>query len=189
MYKWYYKLENGLTMDIITFRQRLKEIVGIIRGYGDRLLGDLTPDELTWIPEGTRGRTIQSYLRHIINAEVYWLKNLGDNSFDYSARETSFSDLMEVYHQLERHLVQLIENASTDDLTILTPVFQEKIQKQKGTLAWAVGRTSLHAIHHFAQISYIRYSLENPPSDDPITWGNAIDAIVFLFGTCGCNKD
>ncbi len=167
-------------MDNITFQQRLKEIVGIIRGYGDRLLEGLTPEELTWIPEGTRGRTIQSYLRHIINAEVYWLKNLGDNSVDYFQRETSFNDLMEGYHQLERHLVQSIENASTDDLTIRTPVFQEKIQKQKGTLAWMVKRTSLHSIHHFAQVAHIRYSLEKPPSAEPITWGEVMDSFIFL---------
>jgi uncharacterized damage-inducible protein DinB len=172
-------------MTDIAFRQSLKEIVGTIREYGNRLLGGLTPNELSWIPEGTRGRTIQSYLRHIINAEVYWLKNLGDNSFEYFQRATSFNDLLEAYNQLGRHIAQLIENSSNDDLTIRTPVFEEKIQKEKGTLAWTVGRTSLHAIHHFAQVSYIRYSLENPPSEGPITWGNVIDAIVFLFNANG----
>ncbi len=163
----------------ITFQQRLKEIVGIIREYGNHMLDGLTSDELTWRPEGTRARTIQSYLRHIINAEIYWLKTFDDETFDYLQKNASFDELMDIYHQLEAHIVQSIEKASLDELIHRVPIFQEKELQQKGTLAWMVERTTLHAIHHFGQVAHIRYSLENPPSVKP-TWGEVMDTFIFL---------
>ncbi len=162
-----------------TFQQRLKEIVVIIRKYGYQMLEGLTSDELTWRPDGTRARTIQSYLRHIINAEIYWLKTLDDETFDFLPSDASFDELMEAYQQLEGHIVQSIDKASPDDLIPRVPLFQEKELHQKGSLAWMVERTSLHAIHHFGEVAHIRYSLETPPSIKP-TWGNVMDSIIFL---------
>ncbi len=162
-----------------TFQQRLKEIVGMIRKYGYQMLEGLTSDELTWRPDGTRARTIQSYLGHIINAEIYWLKTLDDEKFDYLPKDASFEELMDIYHQLEGHIVQSIEKASPGDLILLAPIFQEKQLRQKGSLAWMVERTSLHAIHHFGQVAHIRYSLENPPSIKP-RWGKVMDTFIFL---------
>lgn len=171
-------------MSSSSYQQRLREIVSTIRAYGYRLLEGLTSDEIIWRPEGTRARTIHSYLRHIANAEIYWLKNLDDESFDYLSKDALFEEIMERYKQLESHLTQLISNATNDDLLLRTPIFKENKLQQKGTLAWMVERTSLHAVHHFAQIAHIRYCLENPPpTSEPISWGKTIDALIFLSDT------
>ncbi len=163
-----------------TYQKRLEEIVGTIRAYGDQLLEGLTLDEITWRPERTRARTIQSYLRHIVNAEIYWLKTLGDEMFDYLSKNTSFNKIRDIYKKLEGHLTQLIANAKNTDLILRTPIFKENKLQQKGTLAWMVERTSLHAIHHFAQVAHIRYSLERPPEIKLIAWGKVMDSLILL---------
>ena len=162
-----------------SFQQRLKEIVGMIRNYGSQMLEGLTSEELTWCPDGTQARTIQSYFRHIINAEIYWLKTLDDETFDYLPENASFDELMDIYLQLKDHIIQAIEKASADDLIPRVPIFQEKELRQKGSLSWMIERTSLHAIHHFGQVAHIRYSLEKPPSITP-RWGNVMDTFIFL---------
>ncbi|MHA2225406.1 MAG: DinB family protein [Candidatus Hodarchaeales archaeon] len=167
-------------MENNSYQGRLVAIINIIREYGHRILEGLTKEELLWRPEGTKARTIQSYFRHIINAEIYWLKKLDDEKFFFMQKDTSFNDLLSVYGQIEHYLIQLIEKISEDDLVPKKPVFKGKEQQQKGNLTWMVERTSLHAIHHFGQISHIRYCLENPPPDSPPTWGQVIDSLVFL---------
>ncbi|UCG02951.1 MAG: DinB family protein [Candidatus Heimdallarchaeota archaeon] len=167
-------------MENTTYQQRLKELVQIIRTYGYRQLEGLTLDELTWRPEGTRARTIQSYLRHIVNAEVYWLKTLGDDTFDYLFKEASFTEIMDRYKQLEVHITGLIDIAAKDEIIPRKPAFKEDNLQKPGTLAWMVERTSLHAIHHFAQVAYIRYSLEKPPSSESIKWGEVMDFFIML---------
>lgn len=167
-------------MNITTYQQRLKDVIRIIRTFGYRQLEGLTSDEYTWRPEGTRARTIQSYLRHIVHAEIYWLKTLGDETFDYLSKEASFLEIMNRYKQLEGYLTGLVAIASKEDLIPRIPIFKEKKLQKKGTLAWMVERTSLHAIHHFAQVSYIRYSLEKPPSSESIKWGEVMDSFIML---------
>ncbi|MFX0014338.1 MAG: DinB family protein [Promethearchaeota archaeon] len=167
-------------MNSNTYRQRLKKIVGIIRAYGYRMFDGLTSEELLWRPEETQAQTIQSYLRHIVNAEIYWLKTLDDNTFVYLGKDASFEEIMMKYKQLENHLVHSIIHASKDDLLLRKPVFKEKELQEKGTLAWMVERTSLHAIHHLGQVAHIRYSLEKPPPTEPIPWGEVMDSLIFL---------
>ncbi|MHA2296596.1 MAG: DinB family protein [Candidatus Hodarchaeales archaeon] len=174
-------------MDYDTRRQKLVELVQIERAHGYRMLEGLTPDQLIWRPEGTRARTIHSYFRHVINAEIYWLKKLGDTKFDYFPREASFDDLMDNYKQLGKHIIDLIDNLSEEELIPRAPDYKGEELQQKHNVAWIVWRTSLHAIHHYGQIAHIRYSIENPPSEDPVktpfidknvTWGNAVDVFI-----------
>lgn len=158
------------------FRNQLKMLVENIRAYGMRMQEGLAPTELVWYPEGTRGRTISSYLRHIINAELYWLKQLGyKESPDYLQKESSNDELMKNYRNLSSFICNLIENASEEDLI-------PQATREKRTLAWMVWRTSLHAIHHFAQVAYIRYALENPPDAESVnaSWGKTMDTLIFL---------
>ncbi|MFX0173914.1 MAG: DinB family protein [Candidatus Hodarchaeota archaeon] len=158
------------------FRNQLIELVNHIRAYGMRMLEGLSANEMAWFPEGTRGRTISSYLRHIINAELYWLKQLGYQEIpDYLPKESSNDELMKNYRSLSTFICDLIGNASEEDLI-------PHISPEKRTLAWMVWRTSLHAIHHFAQVAYIRYTIENPPNAKSIdsSWGDTIDILVFL---------
>ncbi len=164
------------------FTDRLKGMISMLRQYGNYLLDGLTPDELLWRPEGTRGRTIQSYFRHLINAEIYWLKNLDDHTFDYLPKEVEFSELLTTYNSLESHLAQSLDNSKEEQLKVKVPLFEDDKLQKKGTLAWMIMRTSLHAIHHFGQISHIRYSIENPPlkNSDVPTWGKIMDTFSFL---------
>lgn len=165
-----------------TFKDRLKEIIPLIRDYACHMLSELSTSELLWRPDGTKGRTIQSYFRHMINAEIYWLKSLEDHFFDYLPKEAEFSELLTTYNNLESHLAQSLDNSTEEQLKVRVPFFEDDILQKKGTLAWMIMRTSLHAIHHFGQISHIRYSIENPPLKNPDvpTWGKIMDTFSFL---------
>ncbi len=173
-----------------TTKKRLKELVELIRAYGNRMLEGLTEEQIQWTPEGTKGRSISSYLRHLLNSETYWYNIMGDDSFKYFGKNVSFKEMVDNFQKHREMIKNLIEKAGIDDLNIQNPVFEDgNYQKliQKGTIAWAIWRTSMHAVHHFGQCAYIRYSLGNPPSEklpgvenksDP--WGYVMDKIVFL---------
>ena len=170
-----------------TTKDELKEVVQTIRLYGNRMLEGLKESEVIWVPENTKGRSIVSYLRHLLNSEAYWYKMIKDESFEYFSKEIGFNDLVYSFKKHESNILELIDNAEDDDLYLRTPEWEsENYQKLKrrGTLAWKIYRTSMHAIHHFGQIAYIRFSLENPPADkidghsDP--WGYIMDKLVFL---------
>jgi uncharacterized damage-inducible protein DinB len=168
-------------------KNELTEVVKTIRLYGNRMLEGLKESEVIWVPENTKGRSIESYLRHLLNSEAYWYKMIKDESFDYVSKDLVFNDLVKKFKKHEPMILELIENAEDEDLNLRTPEWEgENYQKLKrrGTLAWKIYRTSMHAIHHFGQIAYIRFSLENPPADkinghsDP--WGYIMDKLIFL---------
>jgi hypothetical protein len=170
-----------------TTKKELTEVVKTIRNYGNRILEGLKEKEATWIPENTKGRSIESYLRHLLNSEAYWYKMIRDESFEYFSREIGFDDLVNGFKKHESRILELIDKADDDDLNLRIPEWEgENYQKlrRRGTLAWKIYRTSMHAVHHFGQIAYIRFSLENPPADkidghsDP--WGYIMDHLVFL---------
>jgi len=165
-----------------TFKDRLKEIIPLIRIYANHMLSELSTSEILWRPDGTKGRTIQSYFRHMINAEIYWLKSLDDHTFEYLSKESDFNELKKNYKKLEGHLTNSVAKSSEEQLIVRVPVFEGEELKKKGTLAWMIMRTSLHAIHHLGQISHIRYSLENPPKKNPDvpTWSTIMDNFSFL---------
>ncbi|MFX1376807.1 MAG: DinB family protein [Promethearchaeota archaeon] len=170
-----------------TTKKELTEIVKTIRLYGNRMLEGLNDYEVTWIPENTKGRSIKSYLRHLLNAEAYWYNMIEDKSFEYFSKEFGFNELFSNFKKHESKILKLIENADDDDLNLRLPEWEGKSYqklKRRGTLAWKIYRTTMHAIHHFGHIAYIRFSLENPPSDkidghsDP--WGYVMDQLIFL---------
>jgi uncharacterized damage-inducible protein DinB len=158
-------------------RERLKELVTTLRTYGRKMLNGLTSSESSWVPEGTKGRSIKSYLRHIVNAELYWLNHLGYDTPDYLSREMSFNEILENYNQCELLIKNYLDQATVEELKPRTPS-----DSGGATIAWAVWRTSLHSIHHFAQIAYLRYTLENPPDPKSVDaqWGEIMDKIIFL---------
>jgi uncharacterized damage-inducible protein DinB len=170
-----------------TTKKELTEAVKTIRLYGNRMLEGLKESEVIWVPKNTKGRSIMSYLRHLLNSEAYWYKMIKDESFEYFSKEMSFDYLFNSFRNHESKILDLIENAEDDDLNLRTPEWEggnyQKL-KRRGTLAWKIYRTSMHAIHHFGQIAYIRFSMENPPADkidghsDP--WGYIMDKLVFL---------
>jgi hypothetical protein len=170
-----------------TTKKELKEVVKTIRLYGNRMLEGLKEKETKWIPENTKGRSIESYLRHLLNAEAYWYNMIKDKSFGYYSKDVGFNDLLSSFKKHEATILALIENAEDDDLNLRTPEWEgENYQKLKrrGTLSWKIYRTSMHAIHHFGQIAYVRFSLENPPAGNidgiPDPWGYIMDKLVFL---------
>ena len=170
-----------------TTKKELTEVVKTIRLYGNRMLEGLNEKEVTWIPENTKGRSIESYLRHLLNSEVYWYTTIKDGSFEQFSRKIGFDELSNSFKNHESKILDLIDNADNEDLELRIPEFKgDNFQnlRRKGTLAWMIYRTSMHAIHHFGQIAYIRFSLKNPPVDkidghsDP--WGYIMDKLVFL---------
>ena len=170
-----------------TTKKELTEVVKTIRLYGNRMLEGLKENDITWVPENTKGISIESYLRHLLNSEAYWYKMIKDESFEYFSKISSFDDLINGFKDYELKIHDLIDNVDDEDLEIRLPEWDgENYQKLKrrGTLAWKIYRTSMHAVHHFGQIAYIRFSLENPPAEkidghsDP--WGYIMDQLVFI---------
>lgn len=170
-------------------KKDLKNVIVTLRKYGNKIMENLSSEDLFWVPEGTNARTIYSYFRHIINAEIYWLKMLDDESFQYLEKTMSIIDMIHIYNQLGQYLIDSLDNCSDSELLIKTPKFEQNKIAEKGTLAWLIERTSLHAIHHFAQISYIRYARNNPPASEPlpsapenfVSWGDTMDTLIFSF--------
>ena len=110
-----------------------------------------------------------------------------DGSFEYFSRKIGFDDLVNSFKKHESKIYELIDNADDEDLELRIPEREgENSQKfrRKGTLAWMIYRTSMHAVHHFGQIAYIRFSLENPPADKidghPDHWGYIMDQLIFI---------
>ena len=108
-------------------------------------------------------------------------------SKEYFSKEIGFDNLFSSFKEHESKILKLIEEADDEDLNLRRPEWDgEGYQnlKRRGTLAWKIYRTSMHAIHHFGQIAYIRFSLENPPTNqidgksDP--WGYIMDKLIFL---------
>ena len=170
-----------------TTKKELTEVVKIIRLYGNRMLEGLKEGEVTWIPDNTKGRSIESYLRHLLNAESYWYNMIKDDSYEIFSKGIGFDDLVNSFKKHESTILALIENAEDDDFNLRIPEWEgENYQnlRRRGTLAWNIYRTSMHAVHHFGQIAYIRFSLENPPTEKidghPDPWGYIMDQLIFL---------
>ncbi len=68
-------------------------IVKALRTYGMWLIEDLTLDELEWRPPESNTRTISSYFRHIINAEIYWLQQLGVEEYTILPKAISIDEM------------------------------------------------------------------------------------------------
>ena len=167
-------------MDQEQKKAQLVEIVKTLRIYEKWMLEGLVQEDYEWRPSGGSGRTIQSLVRHIINAEIYWLKHLGDDTYNYLSRKNTINDMSLTFKELEHHLISLLNNASDDDLKITNPIFDDDKLETPGSLAWMVIRTSLHAVHHFGQIAHIRFSMEKPPDPEErkVSWGEAMDVIA-----------
>jgi hypothetical protein len=171
-----------------TTKKELTEVVKIVRLYGNRMLDGLTEKEVSWIAENTKGTPIISQLRHLLNSEAYWMKMIKDDAFSYVSRKTDFKEMVEIFNSNESKILELIEEAGEEELSLRLPEWEgERYQnlKRRGTLAWKIYRGSImHMIHHFGQIAYIRFSLENPPADKieghPDPWGYVMDKLIFL---------
>ncbi len=161
-------------------KDQIIEIIQGLRVYGHWMLEDLTKEEILWQPDNTNARTIQSFLRHIVNAEVFWLKHLSDETFSYEPKSINFQKLLQTYDKLENHFITCIQNANDTDLEFHTPKYEGEVLVSPGTISWVILRTSLHSIHHFGQIAHIRYSMEKPPNKETqkISWGEAMDIVV-----------
>ena len=175
-----------------TTKKELIEVVKTIRLYGNRMLEGLKEKELTWIQENKKGRSIESYLRHLLNSEVYWYNMIKEGSFEYFSRKIGFDDLINSFRKHESKILELLDIVDDEDLDLRIPEWEgddKQNLKRKGTFAWIIYRTSMHAVHHFGQIAYIRFSLENPPADkidghsDP--WGYIMDKLIFLAHSDG----
>ena len=161
-------------------KQQIVEIIKGLRTYGHWMLEDLSTTELLWNPENTNASTIKNLFRHIINAEIYWLKHLNDETFQYEQKTAEFQKLLETYSLLEKYLITSIQNSQDKDLEFRTPKYEGEELKSPGSISWVILRTSLHSVHHFGQVAHIRHSMEKPPNPETrkISWGEAMDIIV-----------
>jgi hypothetical protein len=141
----------------------------------------LSDGEFNWIPSKTKGRSIHSYFRHILNAEIFWLLKMGYSNLDYFGHDIQLEKLFLGFEAMEDYLLGAIREASEEQMEITQHILENEETIQTGTLGWMIWRTSMHALHHFAQIAYIRHALENPPAeDDNYNWSKVMDSIVLL---------
>ncbi|MFX0117244.1 MAG: DinB family protein, partial [Candidatus Hodarchaeota archaeon] len=155
-----------------SFREQLRTAYKTLRAYAYHTFEDLTSEEANWCPANTKARTIQSYVRHLVNTEIYWLRALEETHFHYLPREAPFKAIIDSYKALEAHYLDLLKAAALDDLTIIPTKYGKDDQVQKrGTLAWTLLRVALHAFGHISHINHIRYSLgRSLPSGESLWW-------------------
>ena len=167
-----------------TTKSALISVVTVLRTYGHRLLAKLTEEEIHWVPAQTQGRSIYNYFLHLVNAEIYWLKELGYSPQDYVEKDTLLDKILQEYDVLEIYLIQSIEKLPQDQLELITPKNTSEGLTRAGTFGWMIWRTSFHAIHHLAQIASIRVAQGNATLEDPETsWSKVMDQIIML--KCG----
>lgn len=158
-----------------TAQSNLVKVIDNLRNYGQRLLEGLSTEELLWVPKETKGRSISSIFRHIIEGEIHWLNHIGHKAPKDLEKLTSFAELMDLYLSLQSLLTKLVNQSTDADLVPKTP-------KEGATLAFVLWHTSFHAIHHFAQIGYLRYAIENPPESKAVntSWDYTMDSLISL---------
>ena len=158
-------------------KKRLIKAIDTLRDYGLRIIEGLAEEELNWMPKETKGRSMVSIFRHIVEGEVYWL--------DYIDHKTpqgldklpslSFTELKDLYLSHQSLLKELVNKSTNADLIPKDP-------KEGATLAWVIWHTSFHTIHHLAQIGYLRYAIESPPESEAVntSWDNTMDSLISL---------
>ncbi len=165
---------------MLTTKKNLIELVTVLRGYGNRILDGLDENAVKWIPAGTKGRSTQDYFCHIINAEIYWLIQL-DHKLEYIDGRKNFEDILKRYRKMGKYLIDSIQNCEEEQMKIIIHKSENDQLIQQGTLGWMIWRTSMHAIHHYAQIAYIRFALDKPPIEDSeFKWTTVMDSIIML---------
>lgn len=169
------------------FKNQLFDIYGSIHQYVYHTLAHLDAESYNWTPANTKARSISSYFRHVVNAEIYWLQAIEKNTIPYIAKQDSFNDMIEKYKLMEETYKNLLNKASEKDLEIReTKYIQHKDTEnleiiQTGTLAWTILRISLHALGHISQITYILYSLGVRGEENAeFNWWNVTEKIIAL---------
>ena len=158
-------------------KTRLIKAIDTLRDYGLRIIEGLSEEELNWVPKETKGRSIASIFRHIVEGEIYWLDFIGHKAPQDLDKLSSltFTELKDLYLSLQLLLKKLVNQSTNVDLIPKDP-------KEGATLAWVIWHTSFHTIHHLAQIGYLRHATEHPPDSDAVntSWDNTMDSLISL---------
>ena len=187
------------------FRNQLIEIYQHCHEYASYVMLNVTPEALDWIPgsatggvingPATQSGSIYNYCTHLINIEIHWLFAFEkpDFAFIKADERVPINDLIEKYKTLEQRYVQLLQDASDEDLAIRETkatsnytAFLEGRDKehrievnQRGTIAWTVLRIALHALSHITQMTYILHNL-GVYNDKEDRWWNTTEKIIAL---------
>ncbi|OLS26420.1 MAG: hypothetical protein HeimC3_09700 [Candidatus Heimdallarchaeota archaeon LC_3] len=173
-------------MESNKYVDQLKTIYIALHGYANNVLSDLNPVQYNWRPPDTKARTIESYFRHMVNTEIYWLHALKTHKIPYFTKDTSFSELLEHFKHLEVIYGKLLDNCTEEGLEIVPTIYEKDkgeiiAVKQKGTLAWTILRISLHAFGHMSQITHMIYSLGiKLKRNSDYNWWNTTENIINL---------
>lgn len=169
------------------FRNQLVDIYSNVHQYVYHTLSDVKPESYNWTPPNTKARSIASYFRHLVNAEIYWLQAIQTNAIPYITKNDSFDDMINKYKSIEQIYNQLLQEAQDKDLEIIETKYKDDNSGnsteivQRGTLAWTVLRISIHALGHMSQITYILYALGVRGKEDPeYNWWNMTEKLIAL---------
>ncbi len=168
-----------MTEDV--FRQRLVALHQNQRAHMWRVIEGISIDDMTRrISDETNNPNIVSILRHVANAETYWMHKSGFGI----APPLKVDEVDAVLNQLRRITEALkvtLRTCPTQQLRIQAPV-----DKAPPTVAWALLRTSQHGIYHTGQIAKIRHMIGLPPlPGDTSLWEAAVDSIILLLRDMG----
>ena len=109
-----------------TSKVDLEKLVKLVRGYGHRMVMGLRESEFNWIPSNTKGRSIHSYFRHIINAEIFWLLNMEYSNLDYYGPDVKLKKLIQGFEAMEDYLLNAIKEASEEQMEITQHILEKE---------------------------------------------------------------
>ena len=179
------------------FKNQILDIYNYSHQYTYHILSDLNEDTVNWVPNNTKGRSIYSYFRHLVNVEIWWLYAFGKPDIWYVEEKdkVSFNNLIGKYKRLEKIYNQLVNDASEKDMEILETKMEDNYSEfvhskdstyevkiaQRGTVAWTTIRISLHCLGHISQMTYILNCLGIHKEKHPdYNWWNMTEKFIAL---------
>jgi uncharacterized damage-inducible protein DinB len=130
----------------------LKEFFFFWERVRNRLLKgveNLTPEQLDWKPSGAI-YSIADLLRHIADAESFWIEKVILNRDCREVTKEAFPNLQAILKELERAHQETINFLSEHTLEDWGKKY--KIENHELSLEWILFHVFEHEIHHRAQI-------------------------------------
>lgn len=147
------------------------------RDHLEYLLTDLTPEQANTAP--TPGsRTINYYLVHLANSELYWLAATGRKVIMY-AKDVPLDLAITFLNEVRERILHELAECKNKELN-----FQPPTEKKKPSLGWVVARMTLHALYHSGEIIYARYAVggSDLPNDElEDSWARMMDSVANLI--------
>jgi uncharacterized damage-inducible protein DinB len=143
------------------YRRAHLHLERLLEGLTDRLLQASLPGS---------SETLSRLLQHILNAESYWLSEVGEPSPAH-LKQPDLATSRARLRELEGLYLKLLDRRGTE-------------RTRKPTPLWITLRVTQHTLYHAAQIALLRRLLGSPAvplgAKAPPTWEAAVDEVTAL---------